>query len=251
MENTNNTTKPETKVADTKSVKENNNSILSLLQIDEEEAVAEQAFLRHDITAKVDGYSLREFDDNGKPKKVQIQTKHIDEESGALVEFTFTLKGNIEENRVKGWKGKFIKVTDVTRYTTVERDMNGNETARTHRFGGELENASIVNVTDIDGYELNSYVEVELTSVANVMKKDKKGNNNPTGDVTFISIKEDAEGSIKTFECKFKHDIDGMKYDRKQFSAVIGKKIRINGIKDTRFRGETRYSTELMPELAQ
>jgi len=108
--------KVDTKVSNTAPIEK---SIFDLLDI--EEAENERAFLSHTITAKVDGYRITN-DSQDRAIKVQIQNKSIDEESGALVDFTFTLNaepGIIKENEIKDLVGKHIKVADVIRYVDV------------------------------------------------------------------------------------------------------------------------------------
>ncbi|QFR42890.1 hypothetical protein [Sulfurimonas xiamenensis] len=219
-------------------------SLMEMLDIDKEAVEQEQAFMRFDITALINAYRIS-TDSEGRPNKVQLKTAVIDEETGGLIENTFTLNGAIKEDDIKKLIGKYVKVTDITRYTHIDRDFQGNERSRTHTFGGKLENMKVVEDTSAikEKFSINAYVEIDLVSVSNVMKKDK-----PTGDVKLISIKNESDGSIKTFECKLK--ATEMKYDKKMFTPVLDKKIRINFIKDVRVNGSTFYSTEVFPELA-
>jgi hypothetical protein len=226
-------------------------SLFDLLKIDEEEQKQEQAFLRHEVKCYVN-FVKEILSEAGVNDKVQIQTKSIDEETGELVDFTFTLnsgeKNTTINKKVYDLKDKVIFVSDLIRYTTVHRDMKDRETARTQTFGGEYSNSKIID-EDISGAELNSYVIVELNSVANVSKK-VNGKTVATGDVKLISIKSTSEG-IQTFSCKFKHDLIGMKLNRGMFEPAIGKNIKINGIKDSRINGTIYYSTEVMPDTVK
>lgn len=240
MENT----KPENKnIVEKKEELKLSKSLLEMLDIDKEAAENEQAFIKFDITALINAYRITN-DSEDRPYKVQLKTAVIDEETGGLIENTFTLNGDIKENEIKALIGKYVKVSNITRYTHIDRDFQGNEKSRTHTFGGKLENMKVLTKTDdiTEKFSINGYVEIDLVSVSNVMKKDKT-----TGDVKLISIKNEPDGSIKTFECKLK--ATGMKYDKKMFAPVLDKKIRINYIKDSRINGTTFYSTEIMPEL--
>lgn len=220
-------------------------SIFDLLDIEEIEN--EKAFLSHTIEAKIDGYRITN-DVHDRPIKVQFQNKSIDENSGALVDFTFTLSadvGIIKESDIKDLVGKIIKVSDVIRYVDVNRNNMGQEISRQYRYGGEWGNMVVVPNSKVENNEVNSYVEINLTSVSNVMKKNK-----PVGDVKLISIKKVNDGSVKTFEIKLKHNGEiNRKLEKDMFKPILGKKIRINGIKDSRINGKTFYSTEKMPVL--
>jgi len=234
--------KVDTKVSDTAPVEK---SIFDLLDI--EEAENERAFLSHTITAKVDGYRITN-DSQDRAVKVQIQNKSIDEETGALVDFTFTLNaepGIIKENEIKDLIGKHIKVSDVIRYVDVNRNAAGQELSRQYRYGAEYANMVVLANSKVENNEVNTFVEIELSSVSNAMKK-----GNPTGDVNLISIKKESDGSVKTFEIKLKNDELGMKLNKEMFKPILGKKIRINGITDSRINGKTYYSTLLMPVQA-
>lgn len=234
--------KVDTKVSNTAPVEK---SIFDLLDI--EEAENDRAFLSHTITAKVDGYRITN-DSQDRAIKVQIQNKSIDEETGALVDFTFTLNaepGIIKENEIKDLVGKHIKVSDVIRYVDVNRNATGQELSRQYRYGAEYANMVVLANSKVENNEVNTFVEIELSSVSNSMKK-----GNPTGDVNLISIKKDNDGSVKTFEIKLKHDELGRKLNKDMFKPILGKKIRINGITDSRINGKTYYSTLLMPVQA-
>lgn len=234
--------KVDTKVSNTAPVEK---SIFDLLDI--EEAENDRAFLSHTITAKVDGYRITN-DSQDRAIKVQIQNKSIDEETGALVDFTFTLNaepGIIKENEIKDLIGKHIKVSDVIRYVDVNRNSAGQELSRQYRYGGEYANMVVLANSKVENNEVNTFVEIELSSVSNAMKK-----GNPTGDVNLISIKKESDGSVKTFEIKLKHDELGMKLNKEMFKPILGKQIRINGITDNRINGKTYYSTLLMPVQA-
>lgn len=219
------------------------NGFLDLLDIDLEEQIQEE-FIKHIITSKVSGFRAVETKEG--IKAVQMQCKTIDEETGLLIDFTFKLNSDnqIKDSDVEKYIGKTIKVEEMNRYTTVERDTMNREIARTFAYGGELANVKVVEAIEGD-FEVNSYVEIELTSVANVMKKDK-----PTGNVKLISIKEEGTES-RTFECTLKKDELKVELDRKQFSKLVGKKIRINGLKENRFAGKLTYSTLKAFELVK
>lgn len=221
-------------------------SIFDLLDI--EEAENEKAFLSHTIIAKVNGYRITN-DSQDRAIKVQIQNKSTDEETGALVDFTFTLSaepGIIKESEIKDLIGKKIKVSDIIRYADVNKNSMGQEISRTHRYGGEYANMIVVPNTPVENNEVNTYVdEIILTSVSNVMKKGI-----PTGDVNLISIKNDTDGSVKTFEIKLKHDEIGRKLNKDMFKPILNKKIRVNFINDNRINGKTFYNTLVMPTLA-
>lgn len=231
--------KVDTKISNTASVE---NSIFDLLDIEEQET--QEAFLSHTIIAKVNGFRLT-TDTDGKVIKVQIQNKMIEEETGALIDFTFTLNadaGVMKESEIKELIGKTIKVVDIVRYTDVNRNSMGQEISRQHRYGGKYANMVVLANSNVESYELNTFVEIELTSVSNVLKK-----GNATGDVKLVSIKTDSDGSVKTFECKLKHNKIGRKLDKAMFKPVLGKTIRINRLIDSRINGTTYYSTEDMP----
>lgn len=238
----------ENKKVDTKSVSNTapvEKSIFELL--DQEEQENEQAFLSHTIEAKISGYRLTR-DENDRVIKCQLQNKMIEEETGALIDNTFTLNaeaGVIKESEVKDLIGKTVKVIDIIRYPDVNRDSQNREISRTYRYGGEWANMVVVPNSLISDYDLNTFVEIDLTSVSNVLKK-----GNPTGDVKLISIKNDTDGSVKTFECKLKHNKIGTKLNKDMFKPVIGKVIKINYLNDMRFNGQTLYSTETMPSQA-
>jgi len=220
----------------------NEKSIFDLL--DMEEAENEKAFLTHIITSKVTGYKFTN-DSEDRIIKVQIQNRSINEESGALVDFTFTLNaeaGIIKENDIKDLVGKYIKVIDVIRYVDVNRDFNDKELSRDFRYGGEYANMVVLANSQVEDWEVNTYVDIEVISVANVIKKEK-----PTGDVKIISIKVE-DGSAKTFECKLKHDELNMKLNKEMFKPILGKTIRIRNLTDMRMNGKTYYSTLTMPE---
>jgi len=251
MENNKTENKIENKVDTKVSQKvEASNSIFDLLIMDEEEASNEQAFLRHEMKCYVSFVKRIETED-GVNDKVQIQSKSINEETGALEDFTFTLnseeKNTTIDQKVYDLKDKVIYVSDLIRYTTVHRDSQNRETARDYNFGGEYANCKVIN-EDIHGAELNSYVLINLTSVTNVTKN-LNGKKVATGDVKLISLKTTDDG-IKTFECKLKHDKLNVNLNRGMFDKVINKDIKINGIKDSRINGNIYYSTEEMPEIA-
>lgn len=214
-------------------------TFLDLLKIDKDEAEVEE-FIKHTITAKVSGFRLIVNPNTSVEDAVQIQCKSTDAESGALIDFTFKLNNDkkITEQMMKEYRGKTIQVSDINRYTTVERDHRngGAEIKRTHNYGGAFTDIKIVNPVDGD-YEINSYVEVELTAVENIMKKDK-----PTGEVRLNSVKEDGTGS-KTFSCVLKKDELKMEFKRSMFEPLLGRKIRINNLREARISGKTYYST--------
>lgn len=226
-----------------KKVEDNNKSLLSLLDIEQEQIEAEKAFLSHDIVAKVSGYRISK-DSEDRPFKVQIQTKMIDAENGSLIDETFTLSGAVKEADMKAIKGKFIKVVDVNRYQHIERNFQNVETGRTYTYGGDLENMSVVDgdTSELEPFSINSSCVITLDSVANVLKKGV-----PSGDVRLISIKENEDGSVNTFECKLKHTT--FKYEKDQFNKAIGKTIKINFLKEVVIKGDLYRSTDVMPEL--
>lgn len=219
------------------------NAFLALLDIDADQKIQEE-FIKHIITSKVSGFRPIETEDG--IKAVQIQCKSVDKETGNLIDFTFKLNSDeqIKDEDITKYIGKTVQVKDMNRYTSIERDTQNREIARTFAYGGELTNVKVVSDIE-EAYEVNSYVEVELTSVANVMKKDK-----PTGNVKLISIKEEGTES-RTFECTLKNDELKVDLDRKQFAGLVGKKIRINGIKENRFAGKLTYSTVKAFELVK
>ncbi len=239
------TKKVDTKISNTNIAPVEKENIFDLLAIEEQEN--EQAFLSHTIIAKISGYRLSR-DENDRVIKCQIQNKMIDKDTGALINFTFTLNaeaGIIKENEVKGMVGKTIKVIDIVRYTDINKNSMGQEISREHRYGGQWANMIVIPNSNVESYELNSFVNIDLTSVSNALKK-----GNPTGDVKLISIKTENDGSVKTFECKLKHNKIGKKLDKAMFKPVLGRKIRINKLTDSRINGTTYYSTEDMPALA-
>lgn len=231
--------KVDTPVSNTEPVEK---SIFDLLDIEEQEN--EQAFLSHTIISKVDGYRMK-LDDDERIIGFQVQNKMIDDETSELVDFTFTLNaevGVIKESEVKQLIGKTIKAINIVRYTDINKNSMGQEISRQHRYGGKYADMVVVAYSSVKSHEVNTYVELEISSVANVLKK-----GNPTGDVKLISIKTENNGSIKTFNCKLKHNDIGRKLEKSMFKPILGKTIRINHITDSRINGETYYSTSTMP----
>jgi len=226
---------------------EETNGIFNLLDIQEEDT--QEEFLNHTIITKVTHFGNFSKNAEGKIVKVQIQNKAIDEESKELIDFTFTLSaepGIIKENNLKDLVGKYIKVINVNRYVKTHKDAKEREIGRDMTYGAEYIDMVVMPNTKVEHFEVNTFVEIELTSVSDVIKKDK-----PTGDVKLISIKADSDGSAKTFECKFKHDDLGIKLNKDMFKPILGKKIRVNFLNDARMNGKTYYSTKTMPEQVQ
>ena len=235
----NDTKNTETKVAQVAKTQ----SILDFLNIQEEEVAKIEQFVKHTITAKVSGYRLYKNEED-KITKVQIKTAEIDEENGQLVENTFTLNADIiKEKDIKDLKGKHIQVKKINRYAHIDRDFKGNEKSRTYTFGGDMENMEVLGEReDLPLYDLNSYVEVQLSSVANIMKQGKA-----TGDVRLISIKENEDASIQTFSCTLKKGERA--YDKDMFEPLKGKTLVVNYLNEFRKNSETFYSTEVVPEV--
>lgn len=219
-------------------------SLLDFLNLEKDEKESDNnAFVKHNITAQVSGYRFYKNDEDI-IDKVQIKTAVINEENGNLIEETFTLRGKIIEKDIISLKGQHILVKNVTRYTKIERDFKGNEKSRTHTFGAELENMTVLGLkTELEPFDRNSFVEIELKSVANILKQGKA-----IGDVSLISVKENEDGTIQTFKCKLK-SAKNQSYDKTMFEPVIGKILIINYINEIRMNGNTFYNTEIVPEV--
>jgi len=246
MENIKNEKKVENKV-DTKVSKIENTGIdLSLLNILDEEEAEQNEFIHTDITMKITSYKMNP--DN--QYKAQLQSKVVNEE-GNIEEQTFSVNSEnvIKEEDISKYVDKTIKAINVERYVKAIKDHNETIIGEEVRYGAELETIKIVEDIEV-AIIVNDYVEVELTAVANKMKKDKA-----TGEVILNSITKDGT-SLKTFTCVFSNkeiakEKNNFKLERNMFSGLIGKKIRINNLEIRRFRGDKLYTTYTMIELAK
>lgn len=215
---------------------------LSLLNISEEVEAEQESFIKTDITMKITGYAINI--DN--PMKCQVKNSHFDE-LGVLHEQTFTVNSEkvITEDIMNKFLNKTVKVEDVERYVSPIKDMNGTIINEEVYYGANLEDLKIVEDIE-DEIEVNSYVEVELSSVANKMKKGKA-----TGSIILYSTVKDGN-TTKSFECVFDNkELNGHKLERGQVLHLVGKKIRINNIIKSRFMGKISYKTYSMFSLAK
>jgi len=215
-------------------------SLLDFLNIrDEEDKQKEEQFIKHEITAKINAFRISR-DAEDKAHKASLKVATIDKENGSLIEESFTINGNIDEDFIESLVGQYVKVKNVYRHTFIERDFTGKEVRREYAYSADLVDLTVLDIKEGPVWDLYSFVEIRLDSVANVMRK-----GNPTGDVKLISIKENEDGSASTFECKLKGTVT--KWNKEVFALALGKTIKIQYIVDRRINGKIFYSTEVVP----
>ena len=215
---------------------------LSLLNISEEQEAQQESFLKTDIKMKITGYTINI--DN--PKKCQVKNSHYDEE-GNLHEQTFTVNSDkvITDAIMNKFLDKTVSTENVERYVSPIKDMSGAIINEEVYYGADLKDLKVIEDFE-EGIDINTYVEIELSSVANKMKKDKA-----TGSVILYSTVKDGN-STKSFECLFDNkELEGHKLERGQLLHLVGKKIRINNIIKSRFLGNISYKTYSMFSLAK
>ena len=183
---------------------------LSLLNIITDDEAEQEEFIKTDITMYITSYKLNV--DN--PLKCQLQNKSVDV-LGNLQEQTFTVVNDtvITDKMMAKYLNKTVEALDVNRYVSAIKGFDGSITGEEVNYGAEFKSLKIVE-DNVEAIVVNDYVVVDLTSVANKMKKDKA-----TGSVTLTSISKDGT-SLRTFSCLFDNkELQGHKLDRSQFDC--------------------------------
>ena len=261
MENKNN--KVEKEIVDTKVSKKVEDTEITMIDefiLDgvETEELEQESFVKAEIYAHID--SIRK--DLNDPSKFQFKTAFIDEITGddvvntfkVSVELTKSTEETLKDLRKK-YVGVYVKASDVNIVPiNVVRDNNNKIVSRDFAYGADLENIEIITdwnqrtlTKDLDtlGFINNHYVVINLTSVADITKNVNK-KPTPTGDVKLISFVEE-DGEMITWDCKL--SIKGTKLNKGMFQSYIGKDIKINGLKENRYKG-LAYISNTLPSKA-
>jgi len=230
-------------------VKPNKNSVMEMLlsEAGTEEIGEFEQFININIKMKVINIVEIENED-GVVNKLRFQHKSVNPDTGDMIEGSFSVRSEDYEKAIDKklleLKGKTVLASGLTIYNQDVKDITGKVIKRNESYGLIYDGKNLKEIQEDVMFEINKYVEIELTSVANILKK-KNGKSVKTQDVKLISITE-KDGNLVSFECK----LIGLGLDRKAYDKFLSKKVRISNI-EVKYGvdGKPQYSTDTVFEL--